>query len=239
MSAIQQALLMAAGDAAGDPDFGDVALLLHGDGTNGSTTITDNSTNGYSPTVGGSAQISTAQSLFGGASLSFDGSSAFIRYAHTVPLALGANNFTVEVAIRPASVSGYRCIAEYRSAFSAHGWTLYQDNSTLYFQAGDDNTSGWEVSLSAVSALSTGTWYRIAVTRNGATWRLFVDGALVDSTSSLAAIQLVLGTPYLTFGKFYNDSGYYSGHMEEIRITNGTCRYAAAYTPADEAFPDS
>lgn len=239
MSAIQQALLMAATAGDGDPYFSDVALLLHGNGTNGSTTIADNSVNGYLPTVGGSVQISTAQSLFGGASISLDGSTSFVRYADALPLRLGGNDFTVEVSIRPASVSGYRCIAEHRDAFTAHGWTLYQDGTTLYFQAGDDNTAGWEVSLSAASALSADTFHRIAVTRSGTTWRLFINGSIVASaTVSVTIMMSSAGTPYLTFGKFYNDSGYFSGHMEEIRITNGACRYAATYTP-DGPFLDS
>jgi hypothetical protein len=56
-----------------DPQFGSVSLLLHGDGTNGSTTITDNSPTPKTVTAVGNAQISTAQSKFGGASILFDG----------------------------------------------------------------------------------------------------------------------------------------------------------------------
>jgi hypothetical protein len=49
--------------------FGSVSLLLHGNGTNGSTTITDNSPSPKTVTAVGNAQISTAQSKFGGASM--------------------------------------------------------------------------------------------------------------------------------------------------------------------------
>ena len=54
-----------------DPDFADVSLLLHGDGTNGSTTIVDSSDNVNSVTANNGAQISTTQSKFGGSSIEF------------------------------------------------------------------------------------------------------------------------------------------------------------------------
>ena len=52
-----------------DPLFNNVSLLLHGDGTNGFTTITDSSPTPKTVTAVGNAQISTAQSKFGGAVL--------------------------------------------------------------------------------------------------------------------------------------------------------------------------
>lgn len=224
----------------GDPYWSYVSLLLHCNGSNGSTTITDNSTNAFSPTVGSPAQISTSQSIFGGASLSFDGASAYIRYADHLNLRLGFNDFTIEIGFRPSSVTGYRCIAEHRDAFTAHGWTLFQDNSTLYFYAGNANTAAWEIGLSAASALSANNWYRAAITRIGSTWRLFLDGVEKASGTWSGAIEMSgFGTPYLTFGKFFNNSGYFSGYMDEIRISNGVGRYSAGYTLAAAEFLNS
>src|SRR3990167_7743345 len=51
-------------------------LLLHMDGTNGSTTFTDEI--GKTVTANGNAQISTAQSKFGGASGLFNGAGDWI-----------------------------------------------------------------------------------------------------------------------------------------------------------------
>src|ERR1035437_572304 len=58
-----------------DTSFSNVTLLLHGDGTNGSTAFTDSSSLGQTVTGNGSAQISTAQSKWSGASIYFNGSS--------------------------------------------------------------------------------------------------------------------------------------------------------------------
>ena len=54
-----------------DEEFDKVSLLLHGDGTNGSTTIVDSSSNVNSVTANNGAQISTTQSKFGGSSIEF------------------------------------------------------------------------------------------------------------------------------------------------------------------------
>jgi hypothetical protein len=48
-------------------------LLIHADGAEGSTTFTDSSPFHHAVTVTGSAEVDTAQSKFGGASVLFDG----------------------------------------------------------------------------------------------------------------------------------------------------------------------
>ena len=75
-------------EPAGDPFFfSNVSLLLHGDGTNGSTLIKDSSPRMNTVTAVGNAQISTAQSKFGGSSIAFDGTGDSL----TTPTTLAIN----------------------------------------------------------------------------------------------------------------------------------------------------
>ena len=53
------------GGGATDSDFDNVALLLSGDGSNGSTTFTDLSGNNNSVTANGDTQVSTSVKQFG------------------------------------------------------------------------------------------------------------------------------------------------------------------------------
>jgi len=55
--------------AATDPNFSDVALLLHMDGSDGGSTFTDNSSFNHTVTANGSSNTSTDQVKFGTASL--------------------------------------------------------------------------------------------------------------------------------------------------------------------------
>ena len=75
-----------------DPDYAKVELLLHGDGSDGSTAFTDSSqTPKVVSVASGAPRISTAQSKFGGASVHTNGGSI---KATITPLAL--RDFTVE-----------------------------------------------------------------------------------------------------------------------------------------------
>ena len=66
-------------DAAdGDAHFPKVEALLPFDGTNGATSTTDLSDRGHTVTFANTAQISTAQSKFGGSSLLLDGDSDYV-----------------------------------------------------------------------------------------------------------------------------------------------------------------
>ena len=73
-----------------------VSLLLHGNGTNGSTTITDSSPTPKTVTAVGNAQISTAQSKFGGASIAFDGTGDYATVPSASAFDFGTADFTVE-----------------------------------------------------------------------------------------------------------------------------------------------
>jgi hypothetical protein len=92
----------------GDPNFGSVVALLHFDGTNGSTTFTDQKGNTWTAVSG--AKISTAQSKFGGASLLLNGSSDYATVPNFAGLDFGSGNFTIEGWVRPANVTSNQVI---------------------------------------------------------------------------------------------------------------------------------
>jgi hypothetical protein len=84
----------------GDSLLSSVALLLHFEGSNGSTTFTDSSTAADGHTYG-NASISTSQAKWGAASAFFDGSG---DYLIGPSVNLSTNNLCVEFWLR---VSGY------------------------------------------------------------------------------------------------------------------------------------
>ena len=69
------------GTTTGDVYYPQTSLLMHFNGTNGSTTMTDNSKNNFAVTAVGNAQLSTAQSKFGGSSLLLDGTGDYLTFA--------------------------------------------------------------------------------------------------------------------------------------------------------------
>lgn len=100
------------GTTTGDAYYPQVAALLHFDGVNGSTTITDNSKNNFTITATNGAVISTAQSKFGGASVFLDGTNDYLVTPTTSAFTFGTGDFTVELWIYQtvSSVSAYKVL---------------------------------------------------------------------------------------------------------------------------------
>lgn len=211
-----------------DPFFSNVSLLLHGDGANGSTTITDSSPSPKTVTAVGDAQISTSQSKFGGASIAFDGTGDYLSVTLS---ALGANDFTIEAWIRLASFRDYRVIYE----------TRINDGDAAGFVWGVDASGRLYVFTASAFRITTGTlsantWHHVALTRASGTWRIFVDGTLQTGTYTSSANLSRTG---VRIGMDWASLHPASGHFDEVRITNGVARYTANFTPPTAPFPDS
>jgi hypothetical protein len=219
---------------ATDPYWSSVKLLLHGIGTNGSTTFTDSSNSPTTVTPAGNAQISTAQYKFGGSSMLFDGSGDRL-VATDAKLALGTGNFTFEMFVRAStSASGidYFFGSEYSDAF---WFVLSYEAGTTAFKLqgtpsiGNGNNTGY----------STGVWYHIAYVRNSGTGYFFIDGIQKGSTFSITSNITI--NSYLVGGSSTSIAGsasWFQGNIAEVRIT-AAARYTANFTPPTAAFPDS
>lgn len=248
------AFLGAVGTPTGptDPLFANVSLLLHGDGANGSTTIIDSSPSPKTVTAVGNAQISTAQSRFGAASIAFDGSGDRIDVGNASNWSFLHNNaksWTIELWHRRSSLAGIRAILETASRSSNIGLTLYSTEAI----AGDlicYVTRGANGSIFAAqtsqAVLQANTWQHIAIDfQHGATAALsiYVNGSLVAAnTTSSFAFSSNNPTNTLSLGKL--DAGGaasdFNGFLDEIRITEGVARYqGASFTPPTAPFPDA
>jgi hypothetical protein len=89
--------------------------------------------------------------------------------------------------------------------------------------------------LTSTTTVSNGTWYHLAITRSGSTWRLFVNGTQEASTTSTAAADA--GTSYsLSVGWSKSSTENYAGYIDDLRITRGYARYTANFTAPTAAF---
>lgn len=195
--------------------YTNTVLLLKGDGANGSTTILDSSKVTGSPkkvTAVGNAQISTAQSKFGGSSLAFDGSGDWLEIPSSDDFNFGTGDFTVEawvwlashsILVRSSSVTGFEL---YHDIFS--GWCLSRPGAVL------DYTSGIKSPFN--------TWSHVALCRDATSIRVFVDGVQSPNTQT-NSISYNLGLGGLTVT---SPVGPLNGYIDELRITKGIARYA-------------
>lgn len=221
-----------------DPYFSSVSLLLHCDGSNGSTTITDNSGTPKTVTVNGNAAISTAQSKFGGASVYCDGSGDWLNCGtHAL-----TGDFAIEAWIYPTSIqSGYVTLWAHRSTTAGYGGAcLVSNNGALeYFVANSAGTLWDIVGFSSGLSLTANQWQHVVLTRSGTTLRAYVNGTGGSSTTSSGTI----GTNgQMSFMAGASGGGQdVAGYIDDIRITLGSARgyTGASITVPAAAFPNS
>jgi hypothetical protein len=225
-----------------DPQFGSVSLLLHGNGTNGSTTITDSSPTPKTVTAVGNAQISTAQSKFGGASLAFDGGVDALSVAGLSDLSqftMSGVVATYECWLYLNSLPGVRYFLFGSFGTEESGWTVDVNSSGNIFIS--RNTGGSTLTLS--SAFTASSWQHLAVVSNGTTIVVYRNGISVgsvaasDNLAGLGAIGAVTQDFRIGARQVANLLPL-NGYIDDLRITNGVARYTANFTPPTAPFPD-
>lgn len=215
-------------------------LLLHCDGSDGSTTFVD--VKGHSISANGNMQIDTAQSKFGGASALFDGTGDYLSVPDSADWAYGSGDFTIEF--------WYRFNATPTGSFGSatnNQWFYGQrvDASNYVYVYGYNNAITFDVwsGSNVVTVQATGlthdtiAFHHCAVVRNGSTFTIYVDGVSKGTASTASSLPDLAAA--LHIGQWPGGGGYLNGWMDDIRITKGTARYTANFTPPTEAFPDS
>jgi hypothetical protein len=220
---------------AADASYASNKLLLHFNGSNGSTSFPDTSPIARAVTAFGNAQISTAQSKFGGASLALDGTGDYIRTGSSADFNLNSGDFCNEFSVRLNSLTGDPYLLHFYGA-SNQRFALNVTSAgvlKLYIEAG---AGGGEYVCSGT--LSTGVMYDIAHARAGTTTKVFVNGVEVYSGTPTQAYPNV--SCLVEFGAAgFNNSNYANCYVDELRLTKGVARRTAAYTPETEPFADT
>jgi hypothetical protein len=181
-------------------------------------------------TAVGNAQVDTAQSKFGGASLLLDGAGDYLQVTYNSDFDFGTGNYTVEAWMRYATLTGDSFIVSgFGPSPTFAGWFFGIRGGTDigYGRAG----VAWDYDVA--HGMSTGTFNHVAWTRSGTSIRLFVNGTQVGSTQT-SSQSYVLQNDDLFIGSQKN-SNYTNGHIDEVRISN-IARYTSNFTPSTSAF---
>jgi hypothetical protein len=234
------AVSLVAGSADGggltDPDFANVSLLLHMDGSNGSTTFTDSSSNGLTLTSNGNAQISTAQSKFGGSSGLFDGTGDYVSAPSSALFNMGGGaKFTIETFFRTSNASEQRPIFSQRISAIYAPFEVQIFNTGLSWLIGNASVNNWASTASSTTGiLAINTWYHLALVGDGSNLTLYLDGTsrLTLSQPSWTSANRAL---YVGGG---GDATFH-GYIDKFRVTKGIARYNANFTPPTAPFPNS
>lgn len=221
---------------ASDNYYPNVSLLLHGDGANLSTTVTDSSITPSTLTAVGAAVISTTQFKFGTASIKLPGTIAdYVSAPVNAAYDFGTGDFTIEAWVYfTAHTTIQTILGNYLN--STTGWIFQRRSDTNLLVFGNGDT---QLATGAFTPADA-TWYHLAVSRQGTNLFLFANGVQVGATATNSASISGSTNPLLLSG--INAAGVFSqpfnGFLDEVRITKGVGRYTANFTPPTAAFID-
>ena len=213
--------------------------LLHMDGADTSTTFTDES--GKTWTARGTAQIDTAQSVFGGASGLFDGNSDWIDTPDHDDWYLddgsNANAWTFDARIRFASVDVIQGLISQHVGVGNYWHIKYTNSSGIGFILRESGTVTVDVSWAWSPSINT--WYHVAVVKQGTTgYRCYIDGTEIGAAQTDESV-MPNQAAILWIGLSSDASSnmrYFNGWMDEVRVSKGIARWTANFTPQTYAY---
>lgn len=215
----------------------DILLLLHGEGTDGASVITDSSLYNRSPNTNNGVVTKTDSYKFGSSSNFHDGS--WFTYATNDGSwnFFGMDEWTIEFFCRSEPAA---------SIVNDHLLTLYLDVNNFFSIHIDPSThfsmykyvAGVAVGASTYTTPDTSRWYHRCVMKKGGLIRSYLDGVphdtMDDTWWNSDNTDLVVGTLSGTYSTWY-----YHGWMDELRIVKNLAVYNInGFTPPTAPHPD-
>lgn len=237
-------------DDGGDLLFAFVSLLTSWDGLDAATTAQDDSIFAHTPTFQGAAQIDTAQSVFGGASVLFGGIGDRARWASHSSFDIGIQSFCIEGRFRPSNITGTSRqvvgVWDTSGGSPQRSWRINYSPDALgglaleYSENGTSTTTALTIGPGGGS-FSVNTWYAFAFERDEAdVLRGYIDGVMEDSTAGFTA-NFFSSSKDLIFGQDPTGTAQFLGWQDETRLIVGGVPYGSdvGYTPLATPFPRS
>ena len=195
----------------------------------GNGSLSDGSSNNYTVSNAGGASISTSVVKTGSGSVDFNGAdNAYIYVNGQTFLDDSLSSWQFQCWARhiggiPSSGDTAQLVDQYVA--SAQGRLIFgfQDSAIVM------RVNGGTVYLTSGATLSSSNWYHVCLNYDGTTHRLFIDGQLKDSSTTVPAIYTGADTG---FGGGGNLSGFdLNGYMDDILVQHNATVFTSNFTP--------
>ena len=192
----------------------------------------DQSSYGHTVTVSGNATtdnvVTPVTGYNGAASRSgyFDGNDDYLTVANHSSLVFGSDDFTVEGFFYAQSVGSDGLIGMWED--NQRQWLISFASGKLYAAYSTNGTSA--TSLNSGVTISTGQTYHFAFTRQGSTFRLFVDGVLKTTSTYSGSLHNTTGALHVGSNGDNLGSLEFNGYLDDLRVTKGTAIYTENFS---------
>ena len=209
-----------------DPDFMSTTSLLHFDGSNNGTnnTFLDSSDSGHSLTRNGNltqGSFTPFSADEGNWSVFYDGTDDYLSIPTSDDFAFGTGDYTIEAWVWK-NTTGQEHIYEGRDGGNTNRILFYVNSANKLANYINASVKG-----TASSDFPLNQWVHVALTRDGTTLRLFLNGvASGTSTASLGTSNYPLNVAGDSTGRLGLE-----GYVSDVRVIKGTAVYTSAFTP--------
>jgi hypothetical protein len=211
-------------------------LLLHGNGTDASTTITDSASGGKTQTAVGNAQIDTAQKKFGTGSILFDGTGDYATTPDHADWYFAGQPFTIDAWVRPdfyGPNTTYGLCGQY---VDANNYWYFRYTGSVLYQFEFKIVSGGSTKANYVSPwitmVPTSSFYHVELARSGTHVYVFLNGTSLSLTeiTAISTNEVPNLAAVLEIGASSNHANVMLGWIDEFRISKGIARHTANFT---------
>ena len=224
-----------------DDLFNTVSFLSHFDGTNNgvNNVFDDSSSSNHTITANGNV----TQGSFGPFArpdgewgVALDGSGDYL----TLPansLDVSNNNFTLESWVY-TTVTGERCVVgAVRNSDGSGAYMLNINYNSAQVRFFCRYNGGTVLDYTVGSGdFPTNAWTHLAVTRDGANLRVFINGTQVGTTNttlgSFAIDNASLNGGIYYIGRTTDGASQFTGNLSNLRVVIGTAVYTSNFTPS-------
>lgn len=215
-----------------DPNGGNdpnAMLMLHMD----TPRLGDSSTNQHYPVRVGYPQKSKTTVKYGDGSAYLNGASA-ISFADSADFTI-TTNFTVDWWMYESGSSGGIVFAQAVSG-SYSPINCQKSGTTLNCYLSSTGSS-WNIANPAsMGTVPANTWVHMAITWDGSNYKFFNAGALITTVASSTAL---MDSPNPLYIGSVQSGSWFTGYIDEFRLSKGIARWTAAFTPPTVQYKSS
>ena len=178
----------------------------------------------------GSVSVNSNVKQYGTNSYYFNGSS-YLTVLANKSFSTFPGDFTIEFWANTLSysTSGGASMTWLSGTNSSGNWLFLGDTAGVYFYF---STSA--VLTATVTNSTSDGWVHWAVSRSAGTLKIFKNGTSYGSVST--STNYTINNSVLYIGSQSASTGYFTGYMQDLRITNGVGRYTSNFTVPSTPF---
>jgi hypothetical protein len=177
------------------------------------------------------AATATYSAVTHGGSAYFDGSGDYLTVADSPAFNFGSDNFTVECWVYPTTSS---IGSIFSKRINNATYAPFSIGATALAPAiyASTNGSTWGIGLVSSISFTQNSWNHFAVTRNGSTFTLWVNGNSGGTSTGIGTSALMTNSTAVSIAATAIDGNSpLVGYISNFRVIKGTSVYTANFTP--------